>query len=157
MALVSTVSIGIKGAVGPRRTIPLYVPATATLSDVTAYIAALAPIVDAAVGGKLEDATVSLSVPLPGGLKGSADAGSDARVGANLSYDVEDSAFRHTIYIPTFDQAGLSSGDDVLSTGVYATLIGAFWDETATGDLATTTEEGSDLTAFIAGKKAFRK
>jgi len=157
MALVSVASIGIVDSSGNRKTLPVYFPATNTLAEIQTEINSLVPLLDTAIAGKIADASVTLALTLPAGLKANAVGGDNTvHEGALLTYDAANTAFSYSLFIPSFLN-GLFEGDTVSLTnlaGAAEALIGEIEDG---GDAAATDRQGNDLTAYISGRRAFRK
>lgn len=157
MALVSVASIGIIDSSGNRKTLPLYFPATNTLAEIQTEINAFVPLLDTCISGKVADASVTLALTLPGGLKANATGGDNTvHEGALLTFDAANTAFAYSMYIPSFLEA-LFTGDTVSltnSAGAAEALISEIEDG---GDAAITDRNANDLTAYTVGRRAFRK
>lgn len=149
MALVHTVGIGILDYVGSKKSMTLYVPATVSIATLQTELNTYLPAIDAAIDGQIVDAQVTLGLTLPGGMKGSAVTGNTVREGALEGYDAAATAFKFSYYVPSWKNAGFA-GNDVLNTGVYATANGA-------PIIFASDRDGNALTAFISGRRTFRK
>lgn len=156
MAITTLISFGIQGAAGPLKRFPVWMDSGAAIADIQDAIDTLAPAIDAAIAGKITDVEVTMAFSLPGGLKASPDAGSHSRQGANLTFDAESTNYAHTVYLPTWEEAGFS-GDTVLETGVYDTLQDALIASYGTGEENLTDKYGNDLVSFVSGERTFRK
>lgn len=156
MAVVTVASVQITDFDGAVKSIPIYLPSTMDSADVITFLQTLAPLIEAAIDGKVTNLSFTVGVDLPGGLKANATVGNRVSVGALLAFDVADSAYSHSIYIPTWENAGFS-GKSVLNTGVYATLITNLVTEMAGITGAPTSEEGNDLAGFLKGSYRIRK
>lgn len=148
MALVHAIGIGVRDSAGNKKSITLYMLATATLTDVqdavTAFITDLDPVID----GKPESAQVTIELTVPA-VKADPVVGNIVKEGALLSYSAADTAYQFSAYIPSWEDAGFS-GNDVLETGAYATLQGEI--------AATFTDrDGNALDTLVNARRAFRK
>lgn len=156
MALTNLLSIQVTDADGKSKTIPLYFPDTTTLADLQDYADTFLPNLDAVIDGKITQATVTLQLTLVGGLKASAVDGNRVREGALLRFAADDTIYKHSIYIPSWENTGFA-GDVVLATGAYDTVQ----DNIAVGigdpAVAPSDEYGNDLNSFINGNRKFRK
>jgi hypothetical protein len=156
MAIVTVGSIQITDFAGQVKSVPLYLPIGMSSADVILALQEYAPLIEAAIDGKVTALSFTVGVDLPGGLKANAANGNLVNVGALLAFDVEDSNYSHSIYIPTWENAGFS-GKSVLNTGVYATLITALVTNTTSVTDGPTSEEGNDLVSFLRGSYRVRK
>jgi hypothetical protein len=156
MALTTLISFGIVGAQGKSKRVPVYIVATANDTEIQAAIDAIAPAMDAAIDGQITDVLVTKAFTLPGGLKSSANDPSHAREGALLSFDAAGTNYTYSVYVPTWEEAGFAD-DTVLSSGSYAALEAALIASYGAGSRALTDPYGNDLTAFLQGKRTFRK
>jgi len=150
MAEVNVISIGIVDYLGDRKTLPMYLPAATTLTTINTLLGTMLPLLDAVIDGKIADASVALSLTLPGGLKADAIAGKDVHNGANVTFDPADTDYAFSVYIPTWEEAGFS-GQSVLNTGAYSDLF----DEIVTDNF--TDRAGNTFDAFVAGNRTRRK
>lgn len=150
-------SISIQDHSGNTKSLPLFFDDTTTLAELQAYATDFLPALDAVIDGKIVGATVELGITLPGGLKSSAVDGNTVHEGANLTYSAEGTEYAHTIYVPTWVNAGFA-GDTPLTTGGYATVQGDLAGQVpeSTG-VESTDKYGNDLSTYIRGKRAFRK
>jgi len=156
MALVNSVSIQITDFAGKPKSVPIYFPDTATLAELAEFITDFTPLLDAAIDGKITQATITLQATLPGGLKGSAVDGNRVREGALLSYDCADTVYTHSVYIPTWENAGFTV-DTVLNSGVYDDVINALVAGAVDDAPFPTDRYANDLTSYIGGVRTFRK
>lgn len=156
MAVVTVGSIGLRDLAGKRKSIALYFPNTATVADISTYLTEFATSLDAAIDGVIEDLAISVNVTLPGGLKNAVGGNQRVTGGALLAFDVVNSNYSHSIFIPTWSEEGFS-GEEVNNAGVWATVINDLATHTATTAIGPTSEEGNDLVAFLRGKFRPRK
>lgn len=156
MALVHVVSIGIKDADGDSKRVPLYVPATLTLTDIQAFANGAMTVLDAAIEGAITDALVTLALTMPGGLRAAPLAGSEAQKGALLTFDAANTNYNHSIFVPTWAEAGFA-GNDVVNSGVYNAVIAGIVSGLGAGNTQSTDRYANDLSAYLKGEKRFRK
>lgn len=154
MAAVDIVSFKIRDDFGATRTVPIAIAAGATISDITTWAQAVELAIDAAIDGFVEDIVVSLSVPLNAGKKTATTGGNRVGTGARLTYDVADSDYSESLFIPTWEDAGFA-GENVLETGVYQTLEDLL--HTATNGITATNGDGLAFADFLRGVYAQRK
>lgn len=155
MGLYHLISFGIEDADGHSKRFPFYMSASADDTDIAAAVAAIAPALDAVIDGKITDCRLTKSLSLPGGLKASAVAGCDVEKGANLSFNAQDTNKRYTVFVPTWEDAGLT-GDAVKTDGVYATFQAAIIAGNGTDKPGTDTNANALLT-YVTGEETFRK
>lgn len=149
MALVHTIGVGVLDYTGKNKSIAIYCPATVPLATVQTDLNTYLPLIDAAIDGKITDAQVTIGLSLPGGLKGAAVAGNTVREGALDGYSAASTAFKFSYFIPSWANAGFA-GNAVLNTGAYGAANAAI--------LAFGSDrDGNLLTAFISGRRTFRK
>lgn len=156
MALTNLLSVQITDADGKVKTMPIYFPAATTLAELQDYADAMLPALDAVIDGQITQATVTLQLTLVGGLKSAAVDGNRVREGALLRYPADNTIYKHSIFVPSWENAGFA-GDVVLETGAYATFQATI--SAGGGDpvVEPTDEYGNDLNALINGERRFRK
>jgi hypothetical protein len=151
------VSFSIRDADGDVKAVPCILAGDANLTDINTFVTGFAPMLNAAIGGVIESATALLNVTLPGGLRTTPIIGLEAQRGALLSFSVEDSDYRNSIFIPTWANAGFA-GNEVDNTGVYNTVVAGLlssWgaiSPTKVGD-----KYDNKNLAYLKGVKKFRK
>lgn len=155
MALVSIISFGITDFAGKRKSFPIYVPATATLAQMQAWATAGAPILDALIDGKIDDVSFTLAGTLPGGLKADAVSGNTVREGALWAWDAATTDFEYGDYMPSAANADFV-GDTLDDTNTDVTDWIAQMTASGAGTEATD-RYGNDITAYIRGRRTFRK
>jgi len=156
MATTSIISYTIVAESGKQRSLPIYFPATFSITDLQTWLTQDAPLLDAAIGGKIVEANVTLAMTLPGGLKSAPDAGSDNGFGALVNFDCTGTDYTESLWVPSWNPAGFSSGTNpqVINTGVYA----AFLADIVGGATAHASDKfANDIAAYLTGKKSFRK
>lgn len=155
MAVVSVLSYSILDADGNVKSMPIYIPAGATVANIQLFSDALAPILDDVLDGKIDGVTLSIGLTLPGGLKITPVANSNVQEGALLGFDVAASNYKHSIFVPAW-ATGFFTGNEV---DTVATEVGALATQLVTGSnsIAPSDRAGLDLVALTDGKKRFRK
>lgn len=148
------ISYGIVDAAGERRTLAIPIPSGFTDAQITTFLQAFATNLDAVIGGVIADVNVRKSFTLPGGLKGSPDAGSDKRQGALLGFDAAGTDYRFSLFIPTWDEAGYT-GNVVNNSGAYATMISFI--ASGNGTIGPSDKYENDLVEYVGGVQTFRK
>jgi hypothetical protein len=147
---VHVISLGVVDYLGDRKTIALYLPDTTTVATINTVLSTFLPALDDVIDGKIDSASVQFGLTLPGGLKGSAIVGKDVHNGANLTFDVTGSDYSHSIYVPTWEEAGFA-GQSVLITGDYDTLEGEIVADNFTD------RDGLGFDSFTSGLRVRRK
>jgi len=154
MAAVDIVSFKVRDDFGASRTIPIAIATGATLANITTWAQAVELALDAVMDGFVEDITVSLSIALNAGKKTATSGGNRVGTGARLTYDVDQSDYSDSVFVPTWEDAGFS-GENVINTGDYATLITLL--KTATNGITATDKDGLAFLTFLRGLYAQRK
>lgn len=148
MALVDVLSFQVTDSAGKVKAVPVYVASGGTVADLQTLANVIGPALDAAIDGKVTEITATIALAVNGTIKASPVVGNMVREGALLVYSADDTNYKHSVYIPTWENAGFTD-NDALETGVYDTLQDAI--------LATADRQGNDLAALIDGKRTFRK
>lgn len=148
------VSFGITDDAGKRKTWACPIPSGFTDAQIQAWINDVAAKLDAVMGGVIADVSVSKAFTLPGGLKSSADASSEVRQGALVSFGAAGTDYRFSHFIPTWDEAGYTA-DTVITTGAYGTFLTALTD--GNGTIAPCDKYENDLNLYLGGVQTFRK
>lgn len=154
MAAVDIVSFKVIDQFAATRTIPIAVATGATLANLQAWSQAVELALDAVMDGYVSDITVSLTLPLNAGKKTATTGGNRVGTGARLTYDVTDSDYSDSVFVPTWKDAGFS-GEEVLATGVYQTLEDLL--HTATNSITATDKDALAYADFLRGVYAQRK
>lgn len=154
MALVNAITFSLEDYSGDRRTVRVFAPATATLAEMQSLSNAIAAELDPITGMKILGASVSLALTLPGGLKASAVANTDAERGANFSFNADDTALSYTIRVPGAIDAIVDGEElvDTADTNDWKTVM-------LDGDATTgpTNQHGGDLSSFKSARITFHK
>lgn len=152
--MATIISVGMNDAAGKRRTFPVWVQDGYTVAQLQTFINNFVPLLDAVIGAQILDVSVGYTMTVPGGLKGSPDAGSEVRQGALLSYDATGTPYRFSLFVPTWDEAGYTA-DVVNNTGAYATFITNLLN--GDGTVLPCDKYDNDLSAYLGGEQTFRK
>lgn len=154
MAAVDIVSFKIVDAFGATRNVPIAVATGASLANLQAWSQAVELAIDAVIDGFVSDIVVALTLPLNASKKTASTAGNRVGTGARLTYDVTDSDYSDSIFIPTWKDAGFA-GENVLTSGVYQTLEDLL--HTATNSITATDKDALAYADFLRGVYAQRK
>jgi len=133
---------------------PTYLPTGLTVVQYQAWITALAPLLDAVTGSVLVDASITVDLTLPGGLKATPVAGALNERGGLIGWDTTGNygdsqripAILQTIM--TGDSFSLSDADIVALT----TLM-----QVGSGSAIPTNRENKAWVTPLYGKKSFRR
>lgn len=155
MATVNIISFGILDFAGARKSFPIYVPSTATLTQMQAWVTAGAPLLDALIDGKIEDVSVTLSATLPGGLKTDPVDGNTVHEGGLWAWDAAGTDYEYGDYMPSVANANFSG--NTLDEGV-SEVTDWIAQMTASGAGTEATDRyANDITGYIRGSRRFRK
>ena len=155
MATVHVVSVGVLDDGGNAGSIPFYVPSTATIAQVQAWLDAMLPNLDTVTGAKINRASVSLALDVVAGLKATAIVDHPLQYGGLFSFSADGTPYRQSVYVPAIDQ-GIVTGEEVDTSPQFvvdwlADLV------TGDGTVAPSDKYGNDLTAFLEARVKFRK
>ncbi len=155
MALVSVYSVKVQDVNGKVGHTVIYLPSGLTVAQIQAWSDAMLAKYNEVTAAKIIAANVQLALTLPAGLKTDPMAGQYIPLGANVAFNVANSAYRHTLRVPAIREA-LISGDSVVLTGTdpaaWVVLLA-----TGDGTVAPASEEGNDLGTLIGATASFRK
>lgn len=148
------VSVRCIDIAGRKRLAHYFLPPATSEADIQTSLTAYAPLLDAVVAGKVDEAFYQKGLTLPGGLKGGAVANIDNRDGAVISYD-NASRYAYSTWIPGWLPT-LFTGNDVnqAGAGVAAFLAGY---TAGLGGVMPTNGFSDDLTSLNKAKKSIRK
>ena len=157
MANVDLVSFSITDVGGHTKSVPLYFPTGMTLANIQAGVNAFAPVVDAVIDGIIAAAQVTLALTLPGGLR-STPGPQRVNIGALLGFDAANTAYKHSIYIPSW-RALYMGQDGITLGGPEMALINGVLGGLGTGgsELKPSDKFQNDLTSFLSGDITQRK
>jgi len=155
MANVDIISVGLVDHKGDRGSVVYYVPTGSTLADILFQAQAFMGTLDSVTGAIIQDASVTLGLTLPGGLKTVAAASHDIEKGANIGFDVADTPYRTTVRVPAVMETLLAGETMILGSGVgqvFSNLVVA-----GTGGVNPSDKFGADIVGVIEGLVTFRK
>lgn len=155
MATVDLVSVGVKDFKGKTASVVVAIPTGNTLADITLYAQAFAGVLDAVTDALVQSITVTLQVPLPGGLKVAHPESEDIGSGANFGFDCANTNYRETIRVPAI-LSTLRTGDLVDMTDPVITV---FTGNVINGvaPVLPSDHYGNDITAALQAVVTFRK
>lgn len=150
-----TVAVRIKDAEESTKeaTIPLNVPDTATVAEVQTWFDAVAEEIDNLTEGQITEASLTLPLTLPGGLKGAPVAGAFNERGGLITFDT-DGPRAASIRIPAILKT-IMPGDTFPLTGAVALFVTRMTTTTLT--IRPRTEQDYQYTAGRKGSKSLRK
>jgi hypothetical protein len=153
MAAVNELSYKIIGDQGDTKTLVFYFPATVTVAQMLSFSDDMAPLLNAVIDGVILSAKIKLEVTLPGGLRTTPVANSDVHEGALLTFDVANTAFSFSHYVPTWRDYT----DDLVN--LAGTGVGDFITEIEDGDgtISPSDRYANDLVTNTASTKVNRK
>lgn len=154
MASVDIISFTLRDEDPDRKSMPLYVPAGNSVADLQSMSDAIASGLNTVTGLVVESSTLTKALTLPNGLRTTPVAGYEVQRGALLGFDVTDSDYRESIFVPGWLNAGFA-GNNVVNSGNYANFIAAIL--AAYGSAQVSDKDGNLLAAFLSGRKRFRK
>lgn len=155
MATVNIISFRILDFAGNRKSFPIYVPSSATLTQMQAWVTAGAPILDALIDGQIEEVSFTLAATLPGGLKGSPVSGNTVREGALWAWDPAGTDFEYGDYMPSVANVNFVA-DTLDDTNTDVTDWIAQMTASGAGTEATD-RYANDIVSYIRGRRTFRK
>lgn len=158
MALVNILSYEIWDDNNSPKSMPLFFPLGLTVPQIQSASDLFAPVIDAAIAGIINSVQLTIQLTLPSGLKSIVSEACDSERGALLPFRAANTRYRHSIFVPTWPDAGFT-GDDVNGAfGAGNTLISDIESGLGTALLAPSDKYANDLTTYLnQGKKAFRK
>lgn len=148
----------ILDADGNRQSLPVYGQfdeTTVTLSALLAYLAVTASDLDAVTDGQIVYQSLTISPPLPGGLKSSPVAGSNVQETGLISFSTATPNRSYGQDIPAFIQAGFDGMNIVLSNAAVETWTDRMVNSGTT--IIPTSNFWSTLEGVLRGRKTFRK
>lgn len=155
MATVDLISVGVKDFKGKTASVVVAIPTGNTLTDITLYAQAMAGILDGITDALIQSITVSLQIPLPGGLKSAHVENEDIGSGANFGFDCVNTNYRETIRVPAI-LSSIRTGDLVDMTDPLVTV----WTGNIINGVAPVTPSdhyGNDIIAALQAQVTFRK
>lgn len=154
MAADQLLSIKTIDEAGRARTDTIFFPPAATLAEIQTFATGYIPILDDAVGGIVDSATVTLNLALPGPLKGAAVVNVDNRVAGLITFD-NGSRFKHGHYFRGL-LPGLFTADEVdMADILVIALVNAL--QTGIAGVTPSNGYGFDIGAPVSSKKSLLK
>jgi hypothetical protein len=149
--------VKIRDYSGDEKSHPVYFDDGADFAAIQAWATAALPDLDGDIDGQIVEATVTLNVTLPAGLKSTAADGNRVREGANLTYAVTGSSYVNTLYVPSWanDHFNMDTVDVGDTSGTY--VYDLHHAVGATGGAQPTDKYGNANAEFVKGIRAFRK
>lgn len=147
------ISYQMKGTNGKPKVVPVWFASTLTLADALAYSQAFVPVVEAVSDAYVAAANVTFSLNIAGQSAGAPSGPQWTHYGARLLHDTT-GRYSHGTWIPAFKPAFLADNDVITHLTVTA-LEAAL--RVGLGGIAPTDGHGEDLTAYLGGKRAYRK
>jgi len=153
---VYLVSYSIRDSSGTKKACQVYFdPGAATLAQILTWVTAVGDLVDALTAGVIDGVNLSLTPNIAAGWKDTPAEETDAQRGALLAFDVADTNYRHSVFIPAALDA-LFTGDVVdLSNAAVEAFVG--YVNTVTNGIIGSDKYGNDVIDIIEGTKSFRK
>lgn len=158
MALRFSILFSIRDAKGATATTEMGVPDTVSLANLTAFAAALAPLINDIIKGAITRIGLVLAIDLPGGLRTTPDATSDVEEGARFQFSTEN-GFYSSMRLPTFDEQFIVAGSnavDLEDADVDAFTTAMLEGITVNSTLVEPVDiRGEDLVAMRSAKESF--
>ncbi len=158
MASDVLISLPMVSADGERKAIDIWLPSSVTLVQAQGYLTAMAPLIDAINGAVLGQATVTLPLTMPSGLKSSAAAGSTVHRGGLFGFD-NASPYKWSEFVPAltptlFTGTLVNVGDTDVNAFLSAVEAGV---DVSGTTIHQTNQYGDVLTTSVSAKESFRK
>lgn len=131
-----------------------YDDATATLANLLAWVSGLGVSLDTVVDGKITKIRMCLSVPLPGGIKSSANAGSINERTGLITFNASATPNAYGVDVPGM-LPSLFSADTIPDAGAIAAFEAYL--TTVSTTIVGTDRYGNALTARKSARKTFRE
>lgn len=154
----NTIAVRIKDAELDTReaTLPLYVPQGNTVAEYQAWFDAIAAEIDAVTEGQIVEATLTIGLTLPGGLKASPVASSLNERGGLISFDTTGPR-RDSVRVPAMDTTIMPGDSFSLTDPAVAALITRLTTATTAANIQPVTAQDYQYSSAVAAKKSFRK
>lgn len=134
MAEVSIISFSLRDDAGKRASVPVYVPATVGEADLEALADVVAAALDDVTGAVIESITIAKAHELPAGLKVVTVADSLNGLGALFNFDVDNTPYSHSVYVPAIPPSLIQNGDIIRTDQGVVDFVAAMRDGTANAD-----------------------
>lgn len=138
---------------GKPKVVPVWLPAASTLADALAYATAFTPVLEAVSDAYVQKASVEFALAVQGASKGAPDGNAYSHDGARILHDTA-GRYSHGTWVPAWKPALLA--DDVVIVDLAVTALEAAL-RVGLGGIAPVNGHGLDLTAYLGGKRAYRK
>lgn len=141
-----------------RKSIETFLPPATTLVQAQGFMTGFLPLVDAIIGGVIQDASVTFPLTMPGGLKTTPDAGATVHRGGLFGYD-NPSPYKWSQYVGSLTPSLLIGKDvNVGDTDVAAYITAMESGITVSGTpIQPTNQYDDDLTSNTTAVESFRK
>lgn len=150
----SLLSVKVVDDAGKSKTVPVFFTSSVTPANIQTFATDFIPLLDATIDGMITEATVTLDITVPGGIKASPVVDSTVRRGAVESF-ANPSRFNWSLYIPSFSLALITGGNIDITDAAVIALNAAY--VTGAGGFTPSNGLGLDLTAFLRAAESFRK
>lgn len=151
-------SFGVIDDAGATKRVPVFLPASMTLAQITGFSDLFAALLNDAIDGVIQDVQVTFNIAVPGGLRTTPVADSTVRRGADLTFS-NASRYKWPLYVPAWSLTLITGGDIDIADPNASDLISAYVDGLTFSSVLYQPLNGSafDLTALSKSKEAFRK
>lgn len=140
----------------PNASLPIYVPSGKTLAELQAYATAVAPEIDAVTDGKIVEATVTVSLTLPGGLKGEPTAGALNERGGLITFNTT-GPHADSVRIPAMNRTIMDGNSFSLSDADVLAFITRLTTATTAATIRPRTNQDYQYVSARKSAKSFRK
>lgn len=137
---------------GPPKIVPIWLPNATTVGDCQLYATAFIPVLEAVSDGYVQAASVEIAMSTAAS-KGAPDGASYSNHGARILHDTA-GRYAHGTWVPAWKPA-LFAGDDVTNVLAVTAFEAAL--RAGLGGIQPLNGHGLDLTAYLGGKRAYRK
>lgn len=151
MAQTNLVSFSLIDDDGTTKSMPVYFDSSESVASIITTASDIATALDALSGAAITGISMTLSVAIPVGLKTAPVANIEAVRGALLGFNVDESNYRHSIFVPGAIEAAFTGRVVNLANVQVSNFV------SVVGGGATTNPEGLDLQGVISGIKSFRR
>jgi hypothetical protein len=137
-------------------TVPIYVPTGLTIAQYQTYIDAVAPEIDLLTESQIVSVSITLSMTLPGGIKGAPIAGALNERGGLITFDTTGPR-ADSVRIPAMDRSKMPGDSFSLQDTDVAAFITRLTTSTTAGAVRPRTSQDYQFSAARKGAKSFRK
>lgn len=139
-----------------QQSVPIYIPSGKTVAEIQAYVTAIAPEIDALTESKITEATVTLSMTLPGGLKAGPDDGAFNERGGLITFDTT-GPHSDSVRIPAMKRTIMPGDSFNLEDSDVNALITRLTTATTAANIRPRTTQDYQFSSARKGAKSFRK